>query len=77
MAEKIHPIEILEYLAGPRKDDGLSHVFELAEFSDLEEPQHAVGVKKGNAAQVDLFRPDEGLDGLVEGLFGNLGHGRM
>jgi hypothetical protein len=72
--EKIHTVEVPADFLGPGKEDGLPYVFEHAQLADLEEPHHAVGIDERNVAEVDLFRADEGAEGLLEGLFGKLVH---
>ena len=72
--QEVHPVEVGDHLGGSREDDALLHVLKQAKLADLEESQHAVGIDKGNLAEVDLFRADKGLEGLFEGIFGQLVH---
>jgi hypothetical protein len=69
VSEKIHAFEVRTYLARLREQDRFLHKFEHTELADLEEPHHAVGIDEGHVTEIDLFRADEGLEGLFKSLF--------
>ena len=75
--KEIHSFEVLEDFDGLGEDDSLPQVFEHAELTDLEKPEHAVGIDEGDVAEIDLLRTDEAQEGLLEGFFGEMGHGKF
>ena len=72
--KEVHPVEVCAHLGRFRENDAFPHILKQAKLADFEERQHAVGIDKGNCAEVYLFRANKGFEGLFEGIFGYLVH---